>query len=55
MDKVKCFPDDCNGCKFFHAYDMSIDDWVVSCKKLNVQMDECDTDFMPKMQCPMNN
>ena len=52
---MKKFPLDCSfKCPHYHSYDLSIDDWTCVCDKLNVQIDECDTDFK-WMFCPLDN
>jgi hypothetical protein len=47
------FPKDCwrKNCTHFHAYDMSIDDWVCSCDLLKLRCDACDEDFI-FLLCP---
>ena len=52
---MKKFPLDCSfKCPHYHSYDLSIDDWTCICDKLNVQIDEYDTDFK-WMFCPLDN
>lgn len=53
----KKFPVDCpKTCKYFHCWDMSIDDYTCYCEKLKVQIDECDAydglHILPF--CPLN-
>ena len=51
----KKFPQDCpNDCPHFRAWDMSVDDWTCICKKLNVQIDLCDSDFK-WVYCPLKD
>lgn len=38
----KIFPKDCNGCKHFYSYDLSIDDYTNVCKKNGWQVDDID-------------
>lgn len=40
MDKM--FPKDCQGCKNFDSYDLSIDDYTNICKKNGWQVDDMD-------------
>ena len=40
MDKY--FPRDCEGCKNYLCYDMSIDDYTNVCSKHKWQVDDCD-------------
>ena len=49
------FPKDCwkKECEYFHAYDMSIDDFVCSCDLLKIQCDECDKDYS-FVKCPLD-
>ena len=47
------FPKDCpSSCPHFVRFDMSVDDWTNHCDKLNVQIDDCDTDYQ-WVNCPL--
>ena len=48
---IKIFPIDCNGCNFFHSYDMSVDDITNICKLTGMQVDDCDIDYQKRV-CP---
>ena len=50
-DEVVWFPVDCKGCDNLISYDMSIDDWTNICKVNNMQIDDCDIDFLWS-RCP---
>lgn len=39
---ISVFPKDCNGCKHFISYDLSIDDYTNICKKHGWQVDDMD-------------
>lgn len=42
MSDTAKFPFDCKGCEHFYAHDMSVDDYVLVCKKHGWEVDECD-------------
>ena len=42
----KRFPHDCQGCKHYVHYDMSVDDWTSICDYMHTQVDDCDSDNM---------
>ena len=51
---MKLFPRDCpKECPHFRMWDLSIDDYVFACTKLNLQIDGCDIfhSFLPF--CPL--
>ena len=51
---MKRFPLDCpRDCPHLHSWDMSIDDWTNICDLLNIQIDDCDMDFMFLPICPL--
>lgn len=53
MANIKKFPIDCNEkCKYFACWDLSVDDLTCVCRKMNVQIDLCDSDFQ-RFICPL--
>lgn len=49
---MKTFPEDCNKkCPYFSCYDLSIDDYVYQCNKMNIEVDIGWTLF--KCKCPL--
>jgi hypothetical protein len=54
---MKQFPKDCNKeCPHFRAFDMSVDNWVYRCTKLQIEVDGCDaySGLMLLPLCPLN-
>lgn len=54
MAKEKHFPQDCKMCEHFHAYDMSVDDWKLSCDVNDMSVDECDGWMCQPIPCPLD-
>jgi len=52
---MKLFPRDCNGkCPHVSVRDLSIDDLVITCRKLKMSCDACDEDFSFYL-CPLSD
>ncbi len=43
--KLKIFPFDCKGCKYYIRYDLSVDDYTNICKADNIFVDDCDANI----------
>ncbi len=51
---TKRFPTGCTReCPYYHAWDMSIDDWTNYCDLLKVQIDDCDIEYTFRPVCPL--
>lgn len=50
---MKRFPKDCNiECPYYSEYDLSVDDLVGCCSKLELECDLCDQDYS-YIKCPV--
>ena len=53
MAQIKTFPMDCTTkCPHYKTWDMSVDDWTSYCDILEVQVDDCDGDYI-RYRCPL--
>lgn len=51
---MKFFPLDCTKkCPHLKTWDLSVDDWTSVCDILNVQVDDCDGDYI-RYRCPLD-